>query len=440
MISCGCWMRSANARRSSSAIRSAATSPSPSPGSIRTGCGVSAWFIRLRCPTRRKRRPAATKRRSGCLRKARRPFVNELAPKLFAAENRERMPDKVARTAAIGLGVSPAGAAATALGMKARPDRSGVVRSASVPVLLVAGEGDAVVAPERTFIDAEGPNVRRVSLLGRLRAYVDDGSAREAGGSDRRFHGMGHIGTSMTPAGCAAEGRQHVPAGLHHAHDRAGGGSGRHHSRLAPQTRARQALRFIDDWLERHLRLRLDLADRLSADDLAQLHTTAGVPDAGAIIAVARLLREAAAVADAGGDEELAYRRRLKALELNLRVSAEKPDDAALDPDEEAEALLAELAAWELPPSLTLGLAHWCERRGRLRRSGELAVRMAGVGRGGSENGRRVLQEAAEASGRTARRRRSAARRSGSRAGGVGCGGKRDGQGRIRLKKCRISR
>lgn len=126
-----------------------------------------------------------------------------------------------------------------------------------------------------------------------------------------------------------------------------------------------QALRYIDDWLERHLRLRLDLVDRLSADDLAQLHTTAGVPDAGAIIAVARLLREAAAVADAGGDEELAYRRRLKALGLNLRVSAEKPDDAALDPDEEAEALLAELAAWELPPSLTLGLAHWCERRGR---------------------------------------------------------------------------
>jgi hypothetical protein len=26
-----------------------------------------------------------------------------------------------------------------------------------------------------------------------------------------------------------------------------------------------QALRFIDDWLERHLRLRLDLVDRLSA-------------------------------------------------------------------------------------------------------------------------------------------------------------------------------
>jgi len=126
-----------------------------------------------------------------------------------------------------------------------------------------------------------------------------------------------------------------------------------------------QALRFIDDWLDRHLRLRLDLVDRLSADDLAQLHTTAGNLDAGAMLAVARLLREAAAVAEAEGGEELAYLRRLKALDLNLKVSAEKPDDAALDPDEEAEALLEELAAWELPSGTLRSLVGWCERRGR---------------------------------------------------------------------------
>jgi hypothetical protein len=126
-----------------------------------------------------------------------------------------------------------------------------------------------------------------------------------------------------------------------------------------------EALRFIDDWLERNLRLRLDLVDRLSADDLVRLHTTAGVPDAGAIIAIARLLREAASAADEAGDEEQAFLRRLKALELNLAVSAEKPDGAALDPDEEAEALLGELAAWELPPAALFGLVAWCERRGR---------------------------------------------------------------------------
>lgn len=92
--------------------------------------------------------------------------VNDLVPRLFAAANRQRMADRVARAAAIGRGVSPAGAAAAALGMKARPDRSAVIRNAAVPVLLVAGSDDAVVPPERTFIDAAGPNVRRVLLEG----------------------------------------------------------------------------------------------------------------------------------------------------------------------------------------------------------------------------------------------------------------------------------
>jgi len=126
-----------------------------------------------------------------------------------------------------------------------------------------------------------------------------------------------------------------------------------------------QALELIDDWLERNLRLRLDLVDRLSSDDLVRLHSTAGVPDAGAIISIARLLREAAAAADGAGDEETAYSRRLKALDLNLAISADKPDGAAIDPDGEAEALLRELGAWELPAGTLLGLAAWCERRGR---------------------------------------------------------------------------
>jgi len=94
------------------------------------------------------------------------PFVNELARRLFAEENLARMPEKVGRTVAIGLGVSPAGAAAAARGMKARPDRSALLREARLPVLLVAGEGDAIVSPQRTFLDADGPNVRRALLSG----------------------------------------------------------------------------------------------------------------------------------------------------------------------------------------------------------------------------------------------------------------------------------
>lgn len=90
-------------------------------------------------------------------------FVGGLVPKLFAEANRESMRDKVERALAIGRGTSPSGAAATALGMKARPDRSFVLRESSLPVLLVAGRGDQVVAPERTFA-AEGSGARRVVI------------------------------------------------------------------------------------------------------------------------------------------------------------------------------------------------------------------------------------------------------------------------------------
>ena len=91
-------------------------------------------------------------------------FVSGLVPKLFADFNLEKMNDAVARAIAIGNGTNPAAAAATALGMKARPDRSRIVREARVPVLLVAGAGDKVVPPERTLAPGAGEGVTNALL------------------------------------------------------------------------------------------------------------------------------------------------------------------------------------------------------------------------------------------------------------------------------------
>lgn len=126
-----------------------------------------------------------------------------------------------------------------------------------------------------------------------------------------------------------------------------------------------EALRYLDDWLERNLRLKLVLIDRLSTEDLVKLHTTSGFLDTAALLAIARLLREAAAVAEAAGDEDTAYLRRLKSLELNMIASEERPDDAAIDPDDEIGALLTELADYELPAGTMRQLAVWCENGGR---------------------------------------------------------------------------
>jgi 3-oxoadipate enol-lactonase len=94
-----------------------------------------------------------------------RPFVEGLVPKLFAPSHRESMADRVTRMIEIGTGTSPAGAAATALGMKERPDRRGVLERIDVPKLLVAGSEDGLIPAEKTFT-AEGPEVTRELLEG----------------------------------------------------------------------------------------------------------------------------------------------------------------------------------------------------------------------------------------------------------------------------------
>ncbi len=92
-------------------------------------------------------------------------FVDGLVPKLFAPKHLESEPEQVQFAREIGYGTSAQGAAATALGMKARPDRTNVIHQAAVPVLLVAGAEDLVVRPENTFQGAEGNEAVQTHLL-----------------------------------------------------------------------------------------------------------------------------------------------------------------------------------------------------------------------------------------------------------------------------------
>ncbi|MDQ6420084.1 alpha/beta hydrolase [Paenibacillus sp. LHD-117] len=81
-------------------------------------------------------------------------FVEGLIPKLFAADRIGELEAKVARGKEIGRATSQHGAAATARGMKERPDRSGVIRDAVLPVLIVAGAKDGVIPPASAFAAA----------------------------------------------------------------------------------------------------------------------------------------------------------------------------------------------------------------------------------------------------------------------------------------------
>ncbi|AEI45421.1 alpha/beta fold hydrolase [Paenibacillus mucilaginosus] len=92
-------------------------------------------------------------------------FIEGLVPKLFAPAHLETMPQAVAKAKEIGLGTSPEGAVRTLEGMRARPDRRNVIEETKLPALLVAGTGDGVIAPEKTFA-AEGERTTKRQIDG----------------------------------------------------------------------------------------------------------------------------------------------------------------------------------------------------------------------------------------------------------------------------------
>ncbi|PWV94242.1 pimeloyl-ACP methyl ester carboxylesterase [Paenibacillus cellulosilyticus] len=75
-------------------------------------------------------------------------FVEGLVPNLFAPAAPAEL---VGRAIEIGYGTASQGAQASALGMKERPDRLGVLETSKLPLLLVAGAKDGIIPVERTF-------------------------------------------------------------------------------------------------------------------------------------------------------------------------------------------------------------------------------------------------------------------------------------------------
>ncbi|WP_337100986.1 alpha/beta fold hydrolase [Paenibacillus sp. YIM B09110] len=90
------------------------------------------------------------------------PFVDGLIPKLFAPEHAAARQADIERGKQIGYATSLQGAIGTARGMKQRPDRTEVVKSTSLPVLLVAGAADGVIPAESTFSAAGEHAVRHL--------------------------------------------------------------------------------------------------------------------------------------------------------------------------------------------------------------------------------------------------------------------------------------
>ena len=79
------------------------------------------------------------------------PFIDSLIPKLFAPENLKTHAKEVEKAKKIGYQTSQEGAIGMLKAMKNRPDRNHVIKNSRLRSLLIAGDKDQVIPPEKTF-------------------------------------------------------------------------------------------------------------------------------------------------------------------------------------------------------------------------------------------------------------------------------------------------
>jgi pimeloyl-ACP methyl ester carboxylesterase len=90
-------------------------------------------------------------------------FIRGLVNKLFSPENTEVNADEIKKTIEIGLSTSINGIVSALLAMKDRPDRNDVLENTKLPVLLVAGEQDQIIPPDKTF-SVNKDNLKKVLI------------------------------------------------------------------------------------------------------------------------------------------------------------------------------------------------------------------------------------------------------------------------------------
>lgn len=91
------------------------------------------------------------------------PFVDGLIPKLFAPDHIDSMPHHIDDAKKIGYATPPDGAIAALKAMLGRPDRNSVLAHAACPILLLAGENDQLIKPEKTF-SVHNQSIKQVVL------------------------------------------------------------------------------------------------------------------------------------------------------------------------------------------------------------------------------------------------------------------------------------
>lgn len=92
-------------------------------------------------------------------------FINGLSQKLFSPANSEVNAQDIQTTVKIGMSTSVQGVVSALLAMRDRPNRNYVLEETELPVLLIAGEQDQIIPPDKTFT-VNKPNIQQSMIKG----------------------------------------------------------------------------------------------------------------------------------------------------------------------------------------------------------------------------------------------------------------------------------
>jgi pimeloyl-ACP methyl ester carboxylesterase len=103
-------------------------------------------------------------------------FIKGLSTKLFSKDHTEMNAKDIEKTVKIGMSTSIKGVVNALLAMRDRPNRNDVLEKAEIPVLLIAGEQDQIIPPEKTFtVKKENIEQRIIEGAGHMSMYEKPG-------------------------------------------------------------------------------------------------------------------------------------------------------------------------------------------------------------------------------------------------------------------------
>ncbi|MCM3630944.1 DUF6483 family protein [Paenibacillus glycanilyticus] len=142
-----------------------------------------------------------------------------------------------------------------------------------------------------------------------------------------------------------------------------------HLLQLKKELKHQEALLVIDELLDKRFGLSGKLIRSLSDKDLMAVLTTNGVIETDKIQAIAVTLKQESEVHAELGNEDASFVSGLKALQLFMRLSLVGAEPTLVNPSKEAEQLLEQLKAYELPDHVKLLQAEWLEGEGHFARA-----------------------------------------------------------------------